>query len=331
VPLRGAENILRSYLAVRPGEVPLFAHAGAPAFIQALRAAASVVAPLEELDLLPFVNNPGGARSRFEDLLTPGRPTLWVTDGGVVPGTLTAYFVELAKRRGCRQVYISYADPLLLEHSLCADPAVIAEINTRLSGVLGRARELKVESPSGTDIRIELSAAFPLIQGDGRAESGQITWLPAGQVFTHPKLIEGVFVADRLLWIASSAGLTPYQIDRNAPPRFVIERSRVTSVTCEDAATAAAIDAYLASERLAARVGMIVLPTNYKLVSETGHRNQDRLLPGLNIHLGHAEAARTRAPFETNVMMAMYGRQQTVSVEGTKLIDAGRLSATLAR
>lgn len=117
--------------------------------------------------------------------------------------------------------------------------------------------------------------------GAGRAEAGASENVPAGFVYFHPADVRGTFVADRAVARSGQRLVT-----RRAPLRLVLEGGRVRERHCDDEATCAAFDAYLASHHHAGRVGTLVLPTDYLVRSEIGVYAQDELAPAINVNLG---------------------------------------------
>jgi hypothetical protein len=117
---------------------------------------------------------------------------------------------------------------------------------------------------------------------------------------------------------------------RTQPARFEIARGFVQSASSEDAAVNASIASYLASDTHARRVATIIVPTNYLVRTEIGHRMQDGLLPGLNLNFGFADEA-TRAPYRTSVQMCLYARRLTIRVGGKELVRDGRFTTEVVR
>jgi hypothetical protein len=195
-------------------------------------------------------------------------------------------------------------------------------VNQRLVDALDLPCQIRVTSDAGTSLEVRLAHPFPVLSSNGRPEPGASENLPAGLVYTHPARVSGTLVVDRAIFgpgLALDRGVV-----RRSPARVGFASGRVESVDAPDPVVAKAFEAYLASHADAGRVGIVVLPTNYLARSEVG-----MLLPSLNVSLGYANAALTRAAYEAPVQMVLLGRRQTVEVGGRKLVDAGRLEDTL--
>lgn len=318
---KGAQTIVQSCLGAKPGESILVVHHKADRMVDSLREAATdagakcETSPASELAQLGKV----GAPLALDRLLYRGRSVIWLADLGL-PNWLPYLVKERANQLGCRHLHIPLADPRLFEQSIRAEPDELAAINARVVRVLSGAKAIRVTSAAGTDLEIRLDPRFPLVELSGRPRPGETHWLPAGQVYTHPAAISGTFVADRSVIIS---GAPDSGIGRAHPARFELVRGFVRSATCDLEADQAAVDRYLASDPNARKVASIIVPTNYLVRTEIGHRSQDGLLPGLNVNLGFADEA-TRAPYKTKVQMCLYGRGLTVMADEHVLVQRGR-------
>lgn len=243
------------------------------------------------------------------------------------PQTLSLAVATVAEARGARLLYLLQVDDKLLAQSVRADPALLATVNERMVQALAAPCTARVTSEAGTDLEIHLSLHHPVRFSSGRPERGASENLPAGYVYTHPARVSGVLVVDRAIF--GPKGDVDRPTLRRAPVRVKIQNGKVVEHDASEAAPRGILDAYLASHAHAARVGLVVFPTNYLARSEIGSDRQDMLLPGVNVSLGFADQAHTKAPYEAAVQLVLLGRKQTVEVEGRRLIDGGRLEQRL--
>ena len=88
-------------------------------------------------------------------------------------------------------------DASVLEHEMAADYAAIEERCHRFRDALDGASEIRVTSPSGTDLRVRVDGREWKID-DGRIPPGQWKNLPAGEIFIAPleDSAEGAWVID---------------------------------------------------------------------------------------------------------------------------------------
>jgi leucyl aminopeptidase (aminopeptidase T) len=326
---KGAQNVVQCCLAVKPDETLVIIHHGAAKLVACLgRAAAEIGATTQVLSAQQLCDSgESAAGTTLDGALSRGGPVIWLAELGL-PSWVPHLVKQRANRLRCRHLHVPQADPRLFEQSIRAHPDQLSVVNMRVAVALTGASRLTVTSAAGTNLEIRLDPRFPLVQLCGRPAPGETHWLPAGQVYTHPSQIAGTFVVDRGLLIAGSARDT--SVGRAHPARFEIARGFVQSASSEVAADQAAIDEYLGSAPHARRVASIILPTNYLVRTEIGHRGQDGLLPGLNINLGFADEA-TRAPYKTRVQMCLYARNLTVRAGNRELVRDGRFTPEVLR
>jgi leucyl aminopeptidase (aminopeptidase T) len=320
----GARNIVERCLGVGANETLVVVHHKADGLVELVRQAVTAIgARMESLSGRSLASGgEAAARQALDGILAGGGPAMWLSAPGL-PTWVAHMTKERANHHRCRHLHIPQADPRMFEQSLRAEPDVIAGINERVIDVLRSSKSVSVTSPVGTSLEIRLDQRFPLVALSGRPEPGETHWMPAGQVYTHPSDISGTFVADRAIIISGAA--KDSKVSRSHPARFEIVRGFVRSATTDLPEEQAAIDAYLGSDPHARRVASVIVPTNYLVRAEIGHRGQDGLLPGLNVNLGFADHA-TRAPYSTRVQMCLYGRNATLVADAGTLVAGGRFT-----
>jgi hypothetical protein len=243
------------------------------------------------------------------------------------PQTLSLAVATLAESIGARLLYLLQVDDRLLGQSVRADPSLLETVNERMMRALAAPSTVRIASETGTELEIHLSLHHPLLCSSGRPAAGASENLPAGYVFTHPARVTGTLVVDRAIF--GPKGDVDRATLRRAPVRVRFQNGRVVDHDASEPSVKARLDQYLASHIHAARVGLVVFPTNYLARSEIGSDRQDMLLPGVNVSLGFSDAAHTHASYEAAVQLVLLGRRQTIEIEGKRWIDGGRLAQTL--
>ena len=323
---RGAENVVRRCLAVQPGErVVLLSWraAGLVGWLESACVDAGAVPVVIATDAHASASDVG----RWVDRALEGATASVLLAEHGVPPPLSMAVLDAAKRKSLRHLHLTRADQRLFEQSYRAEPQRIAELNERVRAVLTAATELRARGDNGTDLRVGLSRAFPLLSAEGQPRPGHADNLPSGFVFFHPGSVEGTITADRGLLGAIRIGR-----DRlRAPVTFHVENGRLRELRCEDAALRAEIEGYLASHVHAPRVGLVSLPTNYVVRTESGLDVQDALLPGLGLSLGYTDHESTKAPFACPVQLRILSRKLDVTAGPRVLVRAGRLESDLVR
>lgn len=325
---RGAQNVVERYLRVQPGEeVRLFTWradevaALITAAIQRARGAVIRV-PLEPVER---ETHKMYLRRYFDEAIAGATASILIASHGM-PALLSVVVTEAAEAARSRHLHAVSVDARVMGQSMRADPVKLAVINERLVDML-RAARVRVTSDAGTSLEVSLSGKLPISKNDGRPSQGRWDNVPSGYVCAHPADVSGTLVVDRS--VAGPSLMVESAALRKNPLKVTFAAGRVEDVECADNKTLADVRAYLASHTDAARVGMIVMPTNYLVRSEIGLQIQDGLLPGLSIYLGYTNAAITKATYDAPVQLRFFGRRQTVEVRGQRLVHAGRFDATL--
>jgi len=323
----GAQNLLTRALGLRANDgLHLFVWNADEVARQIEEQATALGVRCTRTNLHALPNPKGSARSltaMLRDGIGDAVATMMLASHGV-PSAVSVAVIDAAGQRNCRHAHVVRVDPRMLAQSLRADPAVLRAINERILAVLGPPITLHVEGAGGTELEVLLTDAYRMTPGDGQPTAERWQTFPAGYVSTHPTRVRGTFVADRNLLAAEAHGLAP-KVRKN-PVRFVIEDSRVTRFSCDDAELSGIVQRYLASHPNAARVGLVLLPTNYLVRTEVGLESQDELVPGLNLALGFTSQAETGASYEAPVQLRLLARRLEVRARGMAIVEGGRLA-----
>jgi hypothetical protein len=296
--MRGASNVVQRCLRVAPGEsVHLFTYRAEAMYERMARAVtdAGGVAVRVDLEALnaDLLTSPAAVAARLEPRLAGATATMLLAPDRP-SAALSMGIALLAERLKVRHLHLLGVDERVLEQSARAEPDLLETVNGRIIAALELPCQIHVTSEAGTDLEVRLAHPHPLVSSNGRPEPGGSENLPAGLVFTHPVRVTGTLVVDRALF---GPGIT--------------------------------LDPAGAEAHARGRVGMIVLPTNYLVRSEVGIDRQDMLLPCMNLSLGFANQAVTKASYEAPVQMVLLGKRQTVEVGTRKLVENGRLEDAL--
>lgn len=323
----GAHNLVARSLGLEAGDaLHLFSWNADDVVEPIVEAAVSLGVRCSRTDLATLPPPKGSARSLtsiLREKIGDAVATTMIARPGI-PAALSVSVIDAITQKRCRHAHMVRADPRILAQSLRADPAVLHAINERILDLLSLPVTLQVEGPGGTALEVLLTDAHRMTPGDGRPTAERWQTFPSGYVSTHPTRVRGVFVADRNVLASEAAGLQPKV--RKCPVRFELEDSRVTSFSTDDAELRGIVQRYLASHPNAARVGMVMLPTNYLVRTEVGLESQDELVPGLNLNLGFTSQTETNAPYEAPVQLRLLGRRLEVRARNIPIVEGGRLA-----
>jgi leucyl aminopeptidase (aminopeptidase T) len=115
------------------------------------------------------------------------------------PNLISERLFDSARQKGTRILLLTNATRTLFEHLLKINFQKIATLSRRIADIFSIGKTLVLNSPNGTDVKINL------VKTKGRAvtgqakENGQITTLPAGEAcVTLTSNVEGDIILDRI-------------------------------------------------------------------------------------------------------------------------------------
>jgi aminopeptidase len=180
---------------------------------------------------------------------------------------------------------------------------------------------LHVRSGAGTDLEVRLDPGCKWQERVGVVRPGRWENLPAGELFTTPRDVNGVFVADAAIGgpFGARAGVLT-----NKPVRVEVKSGACRSVECSDRALARAVESALYSEVNAERVGMVIIGTNIGLREATGELMCDQNLPGVHLGFGATFHDQTGAAWDSDSQVSMTATGADVDLDGAPLLRQGR-------
>jgi aminopeptidase len=215
----------------------------------------------------------------------------------------------------------------IMKEGMRADFTIVDALSQWVRERVKRAREIRVTSPAGTDLRASFSPELKW-----RKTSGIITpeiWgnLPGGEIFTCPAAVEGVYVCDGVLgdWFAPKYGDV-----REHPLTVTIRDSRIAAVACEREDLYQDFVEYTSHDENANRVGEFALGTNVAVKNIIGHILQDEKMPGVHIAFGNPYREHTGAQWSSGRHIDLVGRDCDVWVDGVQIMEKSRYLVDLA-
>lgn len=185
-----------------------------------------------------------------------------------------------------RAVYraISSSAELFLE-ALEPAPEDLSALNATLLARLMAARRLRLTTPSGSELSVELDPKHRWISNRGSARPGGVAVLPAGEVATFPASIEGTFIADYAFNVNAITDRDARLTDR--PVTVWIRQGRAVQYACDDPEMAGFLDECLRTY-CAYNVGELGFGTNPAIrgpIAMNSHINERRR----GVHLGFGQ------------------------------------------
>ena len=234
-----------------------------------------------------------------------------------------------------RKELIGMVAPLKLRHAhmiritedammqgMLSDYRRVAKLNAIVKQRLERAKEIRVTSASGTDMRVALDPSEPIYSAAGVIAKGEWANLPNGEVYTVPLGVDGVYVCDGT--VPSEEKFDRVELSRR-PLRIEVTGSRLTKIEGGPGKLAAEILATVHAGKNVDRIGMFAVGTNFELLMPIGDASQDMFIPGAYFSLGRPVAT-GNAAWTSTCQLSFSGRKTSLSIDGEALVDAGRYS-----
>jgi aminopeptidase len=320
----GARNAVEVCLAIQPGErVALIADEASAAVAASIAAVLDEVgAPwqgvlIEQVATRPLTAAPPAVLAALE-----------VADAGILcvqpqQGELGARMaiVSLVERRGIRYAHMVGVTPQIMQQGMRADYRLVDALSQSLCERMPHATRLRVETPNGTKFTATFNPAFTWVKTSGLINRRYWSNLPAGEVFTTPKSVDGVFVCDGT---AGDYFGPKYGDLRPTPLTLEIADGRLQAAHCERKDLEQEFWNYCHTDEHSDRVGELAFGTNIALVDMIGVLLQDEKIPGVHIAFGDPYGSQTGAPWKSRTHIDVLTRACDVWIDEEQVIGNGR-------
>jgi aminopeptidase len=320
----GARNAVEVCLAIKPRErVALIADRASGEVAASLASVLDEVgAPwdgvlIERISVRPLTGAPPAVLDALEH-----------ADAGILciqpqQGELGARMeiVSLVERRGIRYAHMVGVTPQIMRQGMRADYRLVDELSQSLCERMPHARRLRVETPSGTRLTATFNPAWSWVKTSGLINARYWSNLPAGEVFTTPASVDGVFVCD------GTAGdyFGPKYGDLRATPLTLeIADARLVSARCARKDLEREFWTYCHTDAYSDRVGELAFGTNIALDEMIGVLLQDEKIPGVHLAFGDPYGSQTGAPWKSKTHIDVLTRACDVWIDDEQVIARGR-------
>ncbi len=319
----GARNAIRTCLAVQPGEITTLItdRHTSPVAASLLRelnevGAASHVVVLENVARRPMPRMP------FEVLQ-------YVADSTVTIGCFQPQeneigsrrdLIDLVERQGIRYAHMVWISDEIMRQGMRADYHEVDALSDRVLTHLRPARTVTVRSAAGTDIRARFEDSIQWVKTSGLINREYWSNLPAGEVFTTPVTVDGVFVVDGTV----GDYLCPKYGDLSTHPLTLeIQDGRLHDAHCANKDLLRDFMDYCHEERNGDRIGEFALGTNIAVTSMIGNLLQDEKVPGVHIAFGNPYGSQTGARWTCGSHIDAITRDCDVWADDHQIMAAG--------
>jgi leucyl aminopeptidase (aminopeptidase T) len=320
----GARNAVEVCLAIQPHErVALIADQASGDVAASLAAALDEVgAPWEGVVIEQVAGRP----------LTTAPPAvldaLEHADAGILcvqpqQGELGARMaiVSVVERCGIRYAHMVGVTPQIMQQGMRADYRLVDELSRRLCERMPHAGRLRVETPGGTALTATFDRNLTWVKTSGLINRRYWSNLPAGEVFTTPKSVDGVFVCDGT---AGDYFGPKYGDLRSTPLRLEIAGGRLVSARSSRKDLEQEFWEYCHTDEYSDRVGELAFGTNIALDDMIGVLLQDEKVPGVHLAFGDPYGSQTGAPWKSRTHIDVLTRACNVWIDDEQVIRSGR-------
>jgi aminopeptidase len=229
--------------------------------------------------------------------------------------------VSLVERRRIRYAHMVGVTPQIMRQGMRADYRLVDELSQRLCERMPQATRLRVETPAGTAFSATFDPALTWVKTSGLIDTRYWSNLPAGEVFTTPASVDGVFVCDGT---AGDYFGPKYGDLRPTPLTLQISGGRLVSAQCARRDLEAEFWSYCHTDEHSDRVGELAFGTNVALNEMIGVLLQDEKIPGVHIAFGDPYGSQTGAPWKSRTHIDVLTRDCDVWIDDEQVIGNGR-------
>ena len=320
----GARNAVGTCLAIRAGErVALIADdasASVAAGLERALAEHEARADCVRIESVSARPMPGAPREVLEALEAADAGILCVQP---LEGELGARMaiVSAVERRRIRYAHMIGVTPRIMREGLRADYRLVDRLSQQLCERMRTAVRLDVKTRAGTDFVASFEPAHAWVKTSGLINPRYWSNLPAGEVFTTPRSVDGTFVCDGT---AGDYFNAKYGSLESTPLVLEIRGGRLVDARCDRADLRRDFWDYCHTDANSDRVGELAFGTNYGLREMIGVLLQDEKVPGVHLAFGDPYGSQTHADWTARTHVDVLTRGCDVWIDGEQIIAAGQ-------
>jgi aminopeptidase len=322
--LPGAHNAVNTCLGIRPGErVALVADEAsrpvAASLEQALRSAGADVQCLllESVVTRPILAAPDEVLAAFA---TVDAGILCVQpQEGELPARMA--IVGVVERRRIRYAHMVGVTPRIMREGMRADYQQVDRLSNQLCARMDHASSLTVRTAAGTDFSATFDRKLAWVKTSGLINPRYWSNLPAGEVFTTPRSVDGTFVCDGT---AGDYFNAKYGTLERAPLVLEIRGGRLQTARCARADLQRDFWDYCHTDENSDRVGELAFGTNLGVREMIGILLQDEKVPGVHLAFGDPYGSQTNADWKSRTHVDVLTRSCDVWIDDEQVIADGQ-------
>jgi aminopeptidase len=229
--------------------------------------------------------------------------------------------VAAVERRRIRYAHMVGVTPQIMCEGMRADYALIDRLSQELCERMQTANSLAVRTPGGTDFVATFDHALAWVKTSGLINPRYWSNLPAGEVFTTPASVDGIFVCDGTAGDYFNAKYG--RLDRT-PLLLEIRESRLVAARCDRSDLEEDFWTYCHTDANSDRVGELAFGTNLGLRGMIGVLLQDEKVPGVHLAFGDPYGSQTHADWQSRTHVDVLTRACDVWIDDDQVIAGGQ-------
>lgn len=238
-------------------------------------------------------------------------------------GELTARMaiVETVERRQIRYAHMVGVTTAIMMQGMRADYRLVDRLSLALCDRMKQAAALRVSTDAGTSLVATFDPALAWIKTSGLISTRYWSNLPAGEVFTTPASVDGVFVCN------GTAGdyFGPKYGDLSSTPLMLtIAGGRLVRAESSRADLEREFWEYCHTDPNSDRVGELAFGTNIALSDMIGILLQDEKIPGVHLAFGDPYGSQTGADWKSRTHVDVLTRNCDVWIDDEQVVAKGK-------
>jgi leucyl aminopeptidase (aminopeptidase T) len=229
--------------------------------------------------------------------------------------------VAAVERRRMRYAHMIGVTPRIMREGLRADYRLVDRLSQQLCERMQDAARLTVRTRAGTDFHATFDPAIAWVKTSGLINPRYWSNLPAGEVFTTPRSVDGTFVCDGT---AGDYFNAKYGALDATPLVLEIRGGRLVSAECARADLRRNFWDYCHTDANSDRVGELAFGTNYGLREMIGVLLQDEKVPGVHLAFGDPYGSQTHADWTSRTHVDVLTRACDAWIDGEQVIAEGQ-------
>jgi leucyl aminopeptidase (aminopeptidase T) len=229
--------------------------------------------------------------------------------------------VAAVERRRIRYAHMVGVTPQIMCEGMRADYTLVDRLSQELCERMHTARRLSVRTPGGTDFVATFDRALAWVKTSGLINPRYWSNLPAGEVFTTPASVDGIFVCDGT---AGDYFNAKYGRLDQTPLLLEICAGRLVTARCDRADLQEDFWEYCHTDANSDRVGELAFGTNLGLRDMIGILLQDEKVPGVHLAFGDPYGSQTHANWQSRTHVDVLTRACDVWIDDDQVIAGGQ-------